>query len=35
MRYKYTVTKEIGEDSTKWNAYVTSYNKVKSDNLKP
>ena len=27
--------KEIGEDSTKWNAYVTKYNKVRSDNPKP
>ena len=27
--------KEIGEDSTKWDAYVTAYNKVRSDNLKP
>ena len=23
--------KEIGEDSTKWDAYVTKYNKVRSD----
>ena len=23
--------KEIGEDSTKWDAYVTAYNKVRSD----
>ena len=27
--------KEIGEDSTKWDAYVTKYNKVRSDNPKP
>ena len=27
--------KEIGGDSTKWNAYVTKYNKVRSDNQKP
>ena len=27
--------KEIGEDSTKWDAYVTAYNKVRSDNQKP
>jgi len=27
--------KEIGEDSTKWDAYVTAYNKVRSDNSKP
>ena len=27
--------KEIGEDSTKWDAYVTAYNKVRSDNPKP
>jgi hypothetical protein len=26
--------KEIGEDSTKWDAYVTAYNKVRSDNSK-
>ena len=26
--------KEIGENSTKWNAYVTAYNKVRSDNPK-
>ena len=26
--------KEIGEDSTKWDAYVTAYNKVRSDNPK-
>ena len=27
--------KEIGGDSTKWDAYVTAYNKVRSDNSKP
>tara|TARA_R100000656_G_C3915281_1_gene121743 strand:+ start:339 stop:710 length:372 start_codon:yes stop_codon:yes gene_type:complete len=27
--------KEIGEDSTKWDAYVVKYNKVRSDNQKP
>ena len=27
--------KEIGEDSTKWDAYVTKYNKARSDNPKP
>ena len=27
--------KEIGGDATKWNAYVTAYNKVRSDNPKP
>ena len=27
--------KEIGEDSTKWDAYVTAYNKVRSDIAKP
>jgi hypothetical protein len=27
--------KEIGEDSTKWDAYVTAYNKVRSDISKP
>jgi hypothetical protein len=27
--------KEIGENSTKWDAYVTAYNKVRSDNSKP
>ena len=27
--------KEIGEDSTKWDAYVTAYNKVRSDTAKP
>ena len=27
--------KEIGEDSTKWDAYVTKYNKVRADNPKP
>jgi len=27
--------KEIGGSSTKWNAYVTAYNKVRSDNPKP
>jgi len=27
--------KEIGGDSTKWDAYVTAYNKVRSDNPKP
>jgi len=26
--------KEIGEDSTKWDAYVIAYNKVRSDNSK-
>jgi|7_EtaG_2_1085326.scaffolds.fasta_scaffold305084_2 hypothetical protein len=26
--------KEIGEDSTKWNAYVIKYNKVRTDNPK-
>lgn len=26
--------KEIGEDSTKWNAYKTAYNKVRTDNPK-
>jgi len=26
--------KEIGGDSTKWNEYVTKYNKVRSDNPK-
>ena len=26
--------KEIGEDSTKWDAYVTAYNKARSDNPK-
>jgi len=26
--------KEIGEDSTKWDAYKTAYNKVRSDNPK-
>ena len=26
--------KEIGSDSTKWNAYVTAYNKVRTDNPK-
>ena len=26
--------KEIGEDSTKWDAYVVNYNKVRSDNPK-
>ena len=26
--------KEIGEDSTKWNEYVTKYNKVRTDNPK-
>ena len=26
--------KEIGEDSTKWDAYVTAYNKVRTDNPK-
>ena len=26
--------REIGEDSTKWDAYVTKYNKVRSDNPK-
>ena len=26
--------KEIGEDSTKWDAYVINYNKVRSDNPK-
>jgi len=27
--------KEIGSDSTKWDAYVTAYNKVRTDNPKP
>jgi len=27
--------KEIGGDSTKWDAYVTAYNKVRTDNPKP
>ena len=27
--------KEIGGSSTKWNAYVTAYNKVRNDNPKP
>ena len=27
--------KEIGGDSTKWDAYVTAYNKVRSDTAKP
>lgn len=27
--------KEIGEDSTKWDAYVVEYNKVRTDNPKP
>ena len=27
--------KEIGGDSTKWDAYVTKYNKVRSDNPNP
>ena len=27
--------KEIGGDSTKWNAYVTAYNKFRSDTVKP
>ena len=27
--------KEIGGSSTKWNAYVTAYNKVRTDNPKP
>ena len=27
--------KEIGEDSTKWDAYVLKYNQVRSDNQKP
>jgi hypothetical protein len=27
--------KEIGDDSTKWNAYVTKYNLVRSNNPKP
>jgi hypothetical protein len=26
--------KEIGGDSTKWNSYVTKYNKVRTDNPK-
>nr|BAR15038.1 hypothetical protein [uncultured Mediterranean phage uvMED] len=26
--------KEIGGDSTKWNAYITAYNKVRTDNPK-
>ena len=27
--------KEIGEDDTKWKAYVKAYNKARSDNPKP
>ena len=27
--------KEIGGDSTKWDAYVIKYNQVRSDNQKP
>jgi hypothetical protein len=27
--------KEIGEDSTKWDAYIVKYNKVRNDNPKP
>ena len=27
--------KEIGGDTTKWDAYVVNYNKVRSDNQKP
>ena len=27
--------KEIGSSSTKWDAYVTAYNKVRTDNPKP
>jgi len=27
--------KEIGGDSTKWDAYVVAYNKVRTDNPKP
>lgn len=27
--------KEIGEDSTKWDAYVVKYNQVRTDNPKP
>ena len=27
--------KEIGGDSTKWDAYIVKYNKVRSDNPKP
>ena len=27
--------KEIGGNSTKWDAYVTAYNKVRSDTVKP
>jgi len=27
--------KEIGGDDTKWNEYVTKYNKVRTDNPKP
>ena len=27
--------KEIGEDSTKWDSYVTKYNLVRSNNPKP
>ena len=27
--------KEIGEDSTKWDAYVEKYNQVRADNPKP
>jgi hypothetical protein len=27
--------KEIGGDSTKWDAYVVKYNQVRTDNPKP
>ena len=27
--------KEIGEDDTKWTAYVEKYNKTRADNPKP
>ena len=27
--------KEIGEDTTKWDAYVVKYNQVRADNPKP
>jgi len=27
--------KEIGEDTTKWDAYVVKYNQVRTDNPKP
>ena len=35
-RNKLSVTeKEIGGDSTRWDAYVIAYNKVRTDNPKP